>query len=137
MRMVFNGQDVYDKNHEIQSIKNTIGTGTLDTEAQALIPAVNELNASLVNLIKFKNLSHNYTVAGNGFVNWNPTGDTGYTETGYTPVGIVGYQSNNTSVVPINLMATDSAWGCAIRNVSSSSVTNIFVYTMMYVKDFS
>ena len=115
------------------SFDNT-GTGMTATDVQ---DAVTELKSNLTELIKYKNISHSYTVAGNGFVNWNPTSDTNYSEVGYTPIGIIGWQSNSTNVVPINLMATDSAWGCAIRNVSTTSVSNTFVYTVMYKKNAS
>lgn len=50
MRLIYNGDDVYDENHEIQSIKNTIGTGTLDTDAQTIIPAINEVKSNLTHL---------------------------------------------------------------------------------------
>ena len=50
MRLIYNGDDVYDENHEIQSIKNTIGTGTLDTDEKTIIPAINELKSNLTDL---------------------------------------------------------------------------------------
>lgn len=64
MRLIYNGDDVYDENHEIQSIKNTIGTGTLDTDEKTIIPAINELKSNLtVNVTTSNNIT--YTKMGN------------------------------------------------------------------------
>lgn len=115
------------------SFDNT-GTGMTATDVQ---DAVTELKSNLTDLIKFKNLTHSYTVAGNGFVNWNPTSDTGFNMPGYTPVGIVIYATNNTSVTVLNVQPTDNAWGIALRNVSATSQSNTFSYTVMYIKDIS
>ena len=120
------------------NIWNKLGTTPLAAGLPAdCSQAINQIKSNLTDLIKFKNLTHSYTVAGNGFVNWNPTSDTGFNMLGYTPVGIVIFATNNTSVTVLNVQPTDNAWGIALRNVSATSQSNTFSYTVMYIKDIS
>jgi len=54
---------------------------------------------------------------------------------GYIPVGIISYATNSTNVTVLNIQPFNHAWGIALRNVSTTSQTNTFSYTVMYIKN--
>lgn len=131
MRLVYNGQDVYDENHEIQSIKNTIGTGTLNTEAQTLIGGINEVNSSLTqkpNLVVLSTsivsnyadstgLGYRNTVANAIDITALQDYPTGKTILGIIPINPTPIYAINFSVDGTTLHCTSKTsgtWGCVL-----------------------
>lgn len=70
----------------------------------------------------------NVTVSANGY---NATKTTLPTIAGYISVGVVGYYTNNSALVP-TCVAKDTF---GLRNVSSASVTSNAVSYILYVKE--
>ena len=99
--------------------------------------AIDEVITTLGDLLLVKELTHAVDIASGVTGYWNVTADTGYDETGYTPIGIVGFYSPDSHLVPVNLKAVDSAYAITLRNVGTASASGDFKYQVLYVKNFS
>lgn len=84
--------------------------------------------------VQVKNVTHSATVAANGTANWNPFEDD-IALTGYTPIGVIGFQFNNVNLIWVNKRIEDSAYGMLIANTSAASITQSVSYTVLYIKD--
>lgn len=139
-----------------QAINNTLSTLGKDTSLQGIINAINALGALLgsdkanisgdniadkatfrrnieVNKIIVDSFTRSVTIAANSNISWNA-----YTESvksGYGAIGIIQFQTNNQNIVPANLCLDNSSYGIFLRNISGSSQTGSFKYTVLYVKN--
>ena len=86
-----------------------------------------------VNKIIVDSFTRSVTIAANSNISWNA-----YTESaksGYGAIGIIQFQTNNQNIVPANLCLDNSSYGIFLRNISGSSQTGSFKYTVLYVKN--
>lgn len=113
------------------SFDNT-GTGMTATDVQ---DAVTELKSNLTELIKIKKLSHNFSALASSGVNWNAKDDTGFNETGYTPIGIIAFRTNDPKIFPVNISLNDSSAGMFIYNSNTSGKSGTFNYSILYIKN--
>ena len=139
-----------------QAINNTLNTLGKDTSLQGIISAINALGALLgsdkanisgdniadkatfrrnieVNKIIVDSFTRSVTIAANSNISWNA-----YTESaksGYGAIGVIQFQTNNQNIVPANLCLDNSSYGIFLRNISGSSQTGSFKYTVLYVKN--
>ena len=131
------GQDIKD---ELTAIKSAVqGLGTALGSDRALIdgsnigsPATFRRNIE-VNKIIVDSFTRSVTIAANSNISWNA-----YTESaksGYGAIGIIQFQTNNQNIVPANLCLDNSSYGIFLRNISGSSQTGSFKYTVLYVKN--
>lgn len=118
-----------------QKTFDKIGTDTLDTDAQDLSGAVNELNSSLNNLIKTREIEHPYNITANGYLFWNPHSDSDFDMTGYTPVGIVAFTTGRHDITCSICTIADSNFAMAIHNWTNTAYNLTFKYTVLYVKN--
>ncbi len=119
-----------------QKTFDKIGTDTLDTDAQDLSGAVNELNTSLTNMIK-KVSYRKESVSVPAHDKVNVTGDDfGITiPSGYTPLGIVEVNTNNGNLgVTRFLFNTGSGLVTVIYNYASGAITSNIDVTVLYMK---
>lgn len=139
-----------------QAINNTLGTLLADTTGQSIASAISGLGTALgsdkanisgdniadkatfrrnieVNKIIVDSFTRSVTIAANSNTAWNA-----YTESlkdGYVAIGIIQFQTNNQNIVPANLCLDNSSYGIFLRNISGSSQTGSFKYTVLYVKN--
>lgn len=107
---------------------------TVGEEIAAANSEIDTINSNLAQLIQKKDLSHSYTITANGQVYWNPADD-GATLSGYTSLGVVTFNTNSTSVVPfIVTNSKNGNYSMGLRNISASSITQTFNYTILYIK---
>lgn len=86
-----------------------------------------------VNNIIIESFIRSVTIAANSNTAWNA-----YTESaksGYGAIGIIQFQTNNQYIVPANLCLDNSSYGIFLKNISGSSQTGTFKYTVLYVKN--
>ena len=86
-----------------------------------------------VNNIIVDSFTRSITIAANSNMAWNA-----YTESaksGYGAIGIIQFQTNNQYIVPANLCLDNSSYGIFLKNISGSSQTGTFKYTVLYVKN--
>ena len=87
------------------------------------------------NLTYTKEITHVYSIEANSTVNWNPRNDDGFSVTGYTPIGIVGYKTNNFDAVPMHISVNNENYGMLLRNIKASAITNAsMTYVVLYIK---
>lgn len=117
----------------------TLTPGTNATESTpfekiaGLTSAVNTINSDLADIIKVKNISHLYTIDGAGGCHWNPTSDTGFNETGYTPLGIIGYISDTTTTYFTSIWSESTSWSMMMHGTPNA--TGTVQYTVLYLKN--
>ena len=86
-----------------------------------------------VNKIIVESFIRSVTIAANSNTSWNA-----YTESlkdGYGAIGIIQFQTNNQNIIPANMCLDNSSYGIFLRNISGSSQTGTFKYTVLYVKN--
>lgn len=105
-----------------------------DTKVNTHINLTNELQ-KVTDTIKTKNVTHSYSIAANGSTWWNARNDTNFSLSGYTPIGVVSYQTNSSSVIPVNISISNSSYGMFLKNISNSTVELDFNYTVIYQKN--
>lgn len=107
---------------------------TLGNYASQIKQSLSQLNSALSQLFKTKMITHNFTANANANVAWN-----GWTECndedGYTPIGVLDFACNTSSIEVVNCTILNTSGGMTIKNISNSSVTNFFLYTVLYQKN--
>lgn len=131
------GQDIKD---ELTAIKSAVqGLGTALGSDKANINGSNIANPSTfrrnieVNKLLVDSFTRSVTIAANNNTAWNA-----YTESaksGYGAIGIIQFQTNNQNIVPANMCLDNSSYGIFLKNISGSSQTGTFKYTVLYVKN--
>ena len=58
-------------------------------------------------------------------------------KTGYTPIGIVGFDASTSECLPVIFKLSTNTAVVLVRNVTSSSVTYLCTVTVLYVKNMS
>ena len=85
-------------------------------------------------LLRTKRISHSYSVNANSEAYWNPYNDD-ITLSGYTPIGIIGFATNNAYVHALNLEFANNNYAIGVHNFSNNQVSTGFAYDLLYVKD--
>lgn len=95
---------------------------------------ISEIKSSLSQLFKTKMITHNFTANAMANVAWN-----GWTEcndeVGYTPIGVLDFACNTSAIEVVNCTILNTNGGMTIKNTTNSSVTNLFLYTVLYQKN--
>lgn len=97
--------------------------------------AIDETNASLVNLIIVKTFTKSYSVGAKSGYNWNPTSDSDWNEDGYTPVGIMSQSTGNANVYYVNAKPLNQSDAMYIYNTSSSSQSGNARFDVLYIRN--
>lgn len=95
-------------------------------------PAAFRKAISVNNLI-IDSFTKSVTIAANSNTSWNAYTES--TKSGYGAIGIIQFQTNNQYIVPANLCLDNSSYGIFLKNISGSSQTGTFKYTVLYVKN--
>lgn len=94
--------------------------------------AVKELSDSLGELVITKNLTHSFSVNANRYTSFQI--DT--TLSGYKFIGVIGYNSGNTSVITTCMFKNSNGnLDVALQNVSSAQLSGTFNCIALYVKN--
>ena len=118
------GLSTNDFTNALKTQAQAVGTGTLTTTATTLIPAINELDAS-INSITMRTISHTYSASAGSTANANlKTLIDADLPSGYTFLGIAGYGSGNASVVVYSARYANNNYSLGLRNVGTSAVSN-------------
>ena len=131
------GQDIKDELTAIKSAVQGLGTALGSDKANIsgdniASPATFRRNID-VNKIIVDSFTRSVTIAANSNTAWNA-----YTESaksGYGAIGIIQFQTNNHNIVPANMCLDNSSYGIFLKNISGSSQTGTFKYTVLYVKN--
>lgn len=95
---------------------------------------VSEIKQSLSQLFKTKMITHNFKANAMANVAWN-----GWTECnnedGYTPIGVLDFACNTSTIEVVNCTILNSSGGMTIKNITNTTVTNSFLYTVLYQKN--
>lgn len=86
-----------------------------------------------VNKIIVDSFTRSVTIAANSNISWNAYTESAKSE--YDAIGIIQFQTNNQNIVPANLCLDNSSYSIFLRNISGSSQTGSFKYTVLYVKN--
>lgn len=110
----------------------------LETENEKLNNSLSDLNSNLATQVTTVEASVSYTISANGTWNTNTTIPeiTSEIPKGYTPVGIVGFTTNNTNVIPINMNYSGNAYAITLKNTSNSSVTASLLLKILCIKTY-
>lgn len=101
-----------------------VGTGTLTTTAQTLIPAVNELYES-INSITIRSVTHTYSANAGSNANTNlKTLIDNDLPSGYSFLAIAGYGSGNANVVVYSARYANNNYSLGLKNVGTSAVSD-------------
>jgi hypothetical protein len=120
-----------------------VGRQTLDTEAQVISNAVNELasaiselNSSLTDLIVLRTFSCDYTVNANSYTRLTATDFEMDTPTGYTILAMYSFTSGNNNVFLSQFVPRDAGTDSVliVRNISSSNVSAKAYIRLVYIK---
>lgn len=86
-----------------------------------------------VNKIIVDSFIRSVTIAANSNTAWNAYAES--EKSGYGAIGIIQFQTNNQNIVPANMCLDNSSYGIFLKNISGSSQTGTFKYTVLYVKN--
>jgi len=97
--------------------------------------AIDEVVENVANLTDYTVVDGEvtFTIAASSTFNSNPTVDISI-PSGYTPIGIVGFQTNNAQVLPINISWVNSSWGIGLRNISTGEQTGALIVKILCIK---
>ena len=98
----------------------------------------NDVNSNLAKQVTTADASVSYTISANGTWNTNTTIPeiTGKIPKGYTPVGIIGFTTNNANVIPVNMNYSGNAYAIMLKNTSNSSVTASLSLKILCIKTY-
>ena len=117
-----------------------VGTAQLTTTSKDLSGAVNELNSSLANksnnlLVEYKTIPLSYASETNPVA----TGNFNATKSGYTALGIVGYQvagvSSSICFVPSMIINSSGTISYTVRAISGGTYSHTLYVYVLYVKN--
>ena len=117
-------------------IRGIIGSGTLNTTNKTIIPAINELNSSLTDLIQIKAYSASYTIAANAYMMLSANDFDISTPSGYTAFALVFFTSGNNSVMlrMVTAAAAGTSNAVVLRNFGNSEQTAVAQIRIAYIK---
>lgn len=106
------------------------GTGLSASNVQAAIAEI------CTDLIQTKTYTVSYTVGGNASASITADDFNALTPSGYTPIGIADFASQNVNVVIRGIYgrATGTSTMMALRNITSTSVTATAYISIIYIK---
>ena len=77
-----------------------------------------------------------YSVAANSATTIDPLNSSYVTiPTGYTALGIVGFNTNKVDVLPVNIGIYNGAYSVFLRNISAATVNGTFTYDLFCIKN--
>lgn len=118
---------------ELEKIVDSNGEPLEIVDAEAR-EDISEIKQSLSQLFKTKMITHNFTANAMANVAWN-----GWTEcndeVGYTPIGVLDFACNTSAIEVVNCTILNTSGGMTIKNTTNTTVTNSFLYTVLYQKN--